>query len=110
MFWLDAPSSPDSDVSILEAGEHEALQSNSNPDIEALDGGVEDLLNEIKNVDSRFEKEARIYLEAYMEGGKRPPQKDVAETMGITDRTLRNDLHNFRVFLEKKIRDREKKS
>lgn len=106
MFWLDAPSSPDSDVSILEAGEHEALQSTSNPDIEALDGSVEDLLHEIENMDSRLGKEARIYLEAYMEGKGRPPQKDVAETMGITDRTLRNHRKELHVFLEKKMREK----
>jgi chaperonin cofactor prefoldin len=65
-------------------------------------GSVEDLVREIEGIDSRLGEMARIYLEV----DKLPTQAEVAKQLGVTDRTVRNDLQKLKVSLEKKFQEK----
>lgn len=104
MNWLDAPLNSESGLSMSEAWEQKQRQSDSNPEREVCSGSIKNLLHEIENSDSRLGKVARVYFEADMEDKKRPTQREVADCLEVTDRTVRNHLQKLSVFLEKKYK------
>ena len=91
MEWIDANADP----FVIESGD--------NPERAVLEEDVETILEGIReNVSARASEAALLYFEHFLEGGKRPTQKEVAQRVSVTSRTVREDSKKIEAYLKER--------
>jgi len=108
MVWLDAPSGGEEDTggTIMDTINDSSLQSQDTPEGRVFDRfneSVDPIIDKIEVAHPRLAKTARIYFESEI----KPTQQEIAEKLGVTDRTVRSDLEKLKVFLEKMVKEQK---
>ena len=108
MVWLDAPSSGEEDTgeAIMDTINDSSFQSQDTPEGRMFDKSNESMnpiIDKIEDAHPRLAKTARIYFESKT----KPTQQEIAEKLGVTDRTVRSDLEKLKVFLERMVKDQK---
>ena len=108
MVWLDAPSGGEEDTggTIMDNINDSSLQSQDTPEGRVFDrsnASVNAIIDKIEVAHPRLAETARIYFESEI----KPTQLEIAEKLGVTDRTVRSDLEELKVFLEKMVKEQK---
>ena len=108
MVWLDAPSGGEEDTggTIMDNINDSSLQSQDTPEGRVFDRSnesVDPIIDKIEVAHPRLAETARIYFESEI----KPTQLEIAEKLGVTDRTVRSDLEKLEVFLEKMVKEQK---